>query len=160
MNKLLTMLFVSSFILLAQNKEEIKVKSISKIELEKLIKNRCGKNLLINVWATWCIPCREEFPDLAKMSMEYKDSLDVIAISVDYPDEIDTKIKPFLEMNNVQFPVYISGFDKDEELIHFFSDKWNGALPGTFIYNKSGNQIRFLEGKQSFESFSSIIENL
>ena len=100
------------------------------------------------------------FPDLAKMSMEYKDSLDVIAISVDHPDEIDTKIKPFLEMNNVQFPVYISGFDKDEVLIQFLSDKWNGALPGTFIYNKSGNQIRFLEGKQSFESFSSIIENL
>ena len=70
------------------------------------------------------------------------------------------KVLPFLKQNNVHFPVYINGFDKDEKLIKFFNDKWNGALPGTFIYDKKGKQIKFLEGKQSYESFSSIIKHL
>lgn len=160
MKKLLVIIIVISSLLSAQNKKDINIIPISKIELENLINEREGKNLLINIWATWCIPCREEFPDLVKIYKNYKNELDVIAISVDYAEEIDSKIKPFLDENMVQFPVYISGFAKDEELIQFINEKWNGALPGTFVFDKNGLQIKFFEGKQSYESFSSIIDSL
>lgn len=156
---MLTLFFLNS-LLLANYQTSVTVKEINKDLLNNLIKNRNGKIFLVNVWATWCIPCREEFPDLVKLAYNYKEDLEVIAISVDYKDEIETKVKPFLIQNNVQFPVYISTFKKDDELINYFNDKWNGALPGTFIYDSSGNQVNFMEGKHSYESFSSIIKML
>ena len=46
---------------------EIQVKIINAEELNGIIKNN-DRPLLINVWATWCMPCREEFPDLVRIS--------------------------------------------------------------------------------------------
>jgi thiol-disulfide isomerase/thioredoxin len=160
MKLLMLILFILNSLPLANFESSVEVKEINEDLLNNLIKNRNGKILLINVWAAWCIPCREEFPDLVKLAYNYKDDLDVIAISVDYKDEIETKVKPFLIQNKVLFPVYISVFKKDDELINYFNDKWNGALPGTFIYDSSGNQVNFMEGKHSYESFSSIIKIL
>lgn len=149
-----------STICYSQQYSNTEIKSITDIELDEIIFNRNDKLLLVNAWASWCISCREEFPDLVELSNIYKNELDVIAISVDYEEDVKDKVLPFLNQNKVEFPVYLSGFKKDEELINYFSKEWNGALPGTAIYDVNGKQIKFLEGKQSYESFSSIIETL
>lgn len=151
------------FLLLAQlltfeEKSNIDVKIINASSLDKIIHERDGKLLLVNIWATWCIPCREEFPDLVKLYDNYKEKVDLVAISVDYEDEIDDKIIPFLNNNNVTFPVYVSGFKDDESLISYFKSEWNGAIPATFLFNAESLEIKKLEGKHSYESFSSIIE--
>src|ERR687884_723345 len=53
--------------------------------------------LLINFWATWCDPCREEFPDLVKIDTEFRSKgLDFIAISLDDPPDVKTKVPAFL----------------------------------------------------------------
>jgi len=99
MKLLMLILFILNSLPLANFESSVEVKEINEDLLNNLIKNRNGKILLINVWAAWCIPCREEFPDLVKLAYNYKDDLDVIAISVDYKDEIETKVKPFLIQN-------------------------------------------------------------
>ena len=127
--------------------------------LDKLIRNRNGKVLLINVWATWCMPCREEFPDLVKLAEKYQDQeLEVIGISADYPDEIDLKIRPFVESQKVNFPIFVQNFDKQENFINYLSEDWSGALPATFIYDKSGIQQVFLLGKRSYQEFQQTVE--
>ena len=149
-------ILISSALIISQSD----VKEINADDLNDIIKKRDNKLLLINVWATWCIPCREEFPDLVKLADKYEKELEIIAISVDYEDEVETKVKPFLAKNNVNFKVYINGFKKDQEIIEFFNNDWNGALPGTFIYDRKGKQIKFIEGKRSFESFSSLLDEI
>lgn len=142
------------------NNSDIIVNKIDSVSLDNLIKERNGKILLINIWATWCIPCREEFPDLVKLNSAYKNKIDVVAVSVDYEDEIESKIMPFLKKNNVNFPVYVSGFNNDDSLINYFKSEWSGAIPATFIFDMDGKEIKMLEGKHSFESFSSIIDEI
>ena len=128
--------------------------------LQKLISQRNGRILLINVWATWCIPCREEFPDLVRLTTTFQDRpVDVVAISADYPDEIDSKVIPFLQSQQVNFPVYVQNFERQEDFINFLNREWSGALPASFIYSISGEQKFFLLGKQSYLEFSSAIEN-
>lgn len=144
----------------AQVNKEYSIDSIDEQKLEEIISNRNNKNLLVNIWASWCVPCREEFPDLVKLYDIHKNSLDIVAITVDYKEEINDKVIPFLTQMNISFPVFISDFKKDEQLIKFFDESWSGALPGTFIYDKNGNQIMKLEGKQSFESFSSVLKSI
>ncbi len=160
LKKYFLLFLLSSLLTYGQTDKSIEIKSITESELNDLIENREGKFLLINIWATWCIPCREEFPDLVKLSNNYKNVLDVVAISVDFAEDIESKAKPFLIENKVEFPVYLSGFKNDEQLINYFSKNWNGAIPATFIYDKEGRQVKFLEGKHSFESFSSLLNNL
>ena len=137
--------------------KDISVEKIDKAKLSKLIKERKGKILFLNLWATWCVPCREEFPSIVKLSEEYKE-VDFAAISVDFPDEVNSKIIPFLKSNNAKFTCFVNGFEGDEALINALDKKWNGALPATFIYDKSGKKISFLEGKQSYDQFKKEIE--
>jgi len=132
--------------------EEIVVEKIDKTKLTKIIKERKGKVLFLNLWATWCVPCREEFPEIVKLVKEFKD-VEFIGISVDFPEEVDSKIIPFLKSQNANFVSYVNAFEGDEELINFLDIKWNGALPATFIYDRNGKKISFLEGKKSYDEF-------
>ncbi len=132
--------------------EEIVVEKIDKNKLAKIIKERKGKVLFLNLWATWCVPCREEFPEIVKLVNEFKD-VEFIGISVDFPEEVDSKIIPFLKSQSANFISYVNAFEGDEELINFLDTKWNGALPATFIYDKNGKKISFLEGKKSYNEF-------
>lgn len=142
----------------AQN--NIEVDAADRASLDALIENRDGKLLLINIWATWCIPCREEFPDLVKISDTFSEELEVVALSVDFKDEVEKKVLPFLIEQEVNFKVLINEFKKDENLINYFNKDWTGAIPATFIYDKKGKQIKFIEGKQSYESFSSSLKDI
>jgi len=132
---------------------KIKVEIINKAGLTKLINVRNGKVLFLNLWATWCIPCREEFPSIVKLAEIYKKDVDFVGISADYSDEIESKIIPFLKLNKVNFTSFVSGFKKDEDLIDALDKNWNGALPATFIYDKTGKKLIMLEGEKSFEEF-------
>src|SRR4051812_12171300 len=52
--------------------------------LPKILKPN-GKPLLVNFWATWCDPCREEFPELVKIDADYKGKIDFITVTLDEP---------------------------------------------------------------------------
>ena len=135
----------------------IDVKIISIEELKDFIQNRGGKPLLINVWATWCAPCREEFPDLVKMANEYHNKIDVVGISVDFPEEIDSKIIPFLKKQNADFKNYVIKVIEPEDFINLLNENWSGAIPATFIYDENGEQIEYFIGKQSYEEFEKAV---
>ncbi len=134
------------------------VASINESGLQDLIDNRKGKVLLLNIWATWCIPCRKEIPDLIRLSNNYKNSIDVVGISIDYPEDLTQKILPFLKKNNVTYANYISAFRKDEDLINFLNKNWSGAIPASFIYNPEGTLLHFIEGKKDYDFFEQLIK--
>ncbi|MCV4594106.1 TlpA family protein disulfide reductase, partial [Escherichia coli] len=73
----------------------IVVKLVEDPEIREIIKPR-GRPLLINFWATWCDPCREEFPDLVEIDRQYKGKIDFITISLDDPEDIKTRVPQFL----------------------------------------------------------------
>lgn len=128
--------------------------------MERLIENRQGKILFINFWATWCGPCREEFPDLNRLSQLYADDrVEIVAISVDYPDEIDTKIRPFLKKMAPTFPVYVADFEDNEALINRINPDWSGALPASIVYDSLAVARKFHLGKADFETLQRLVES-
>jgi thiol-disulfide isomerase/thioredoxin len=140
---------------------KIEVSLLTADGFKPLIDKYHGKILFINLWATWCVPCKEEFPDLVRLKEYYKDAdVAIIGISVDFPDEIDTKVKPFLYSQNVNFPNFIQDFKEPEDLINLLNKNWRGAVPTTFIYDQEGHQQKFLLGKHTFEEFKSEIESV
>lgn len=128
---------------------------------QQLIQERNGKILFVNVWATWCVPCREEFPALVKLADAYRDSeVEIIGISADYPDEIASKIVPFLQEQNANFKNYVRNFADDQAFIKSINPKWSGALPVTVLYDREGNQQVFHLGEADFETFRQYIESI
>lgn len=125
----------------------------------EILEDNEGKVIVVNVWATWCVPCVEEMPDLVKLSDSYESgNVKVIGISIDYPEEIQSKILPFIKKNKINFPVYVNNFKNDEALINFLNKDWSGAIPVTFVYDKTGVQKEILLGKHSFDNFKSAVE--
>lgn len=108
--------------------------------------------VVVNVWATWCIPCREEFPDLLKLRRDYRDrGVDVLFVSGDFGGERD-QATSFLTEQGVDFPTFIKTGD-DMAFIDAFDPKWSGALPATFIFDGQGRLRHALYGKSSYAQF-------
>jgi len=145
----------------ADRKRVETVEPIDKAGLQKLIKERNGRILFLNIWATWCAPCVEEFPDLVKLSRAYPEhEVEVVGISADYPDEVESKILPFIKKHDVPFRILVAAFERQEDFINGVNPAWSGALPATLVYDQYGNQRLFLVGQGTFEEFKKAIDTV
>ena len=136
-----------------------KVTQIDLSELREVIKPK-GKPLLINFWATWCGPCREEFPDLVKIGNEHKDKIDLITVTLDDPAEIDGEVKTFLTEMNSDFPTYLLKTPDESAAIDVVSKDWQGALPFTILFTAQGATVYSVQGKFKADVLAAAIEKL
>lgn len=128
-------------------------------ETRKQIATSHAALTLVHVWATWCQPCREEFPELLKVYDAYrKDGLDLKLVSADNPDDLET-VNTFLREQDSPVDSLVST-DLDENFIELFSPKWSGALPASFFFDSNGKLVAEWEGKRSYEEYASTIEQL
>jgi len=128
-----------------------KVVQIDAAKLETLLKPN-GRPLLINFWATWCDPCREEFPDLVKLDAEYKGKVDVITISLDDLVEIDRDVPKFLASVKSEMPAYLLKTTDDDAAIRLVSKDWSGNLPFTKLIDANGSTVYQRNGKFRYET--------
>jgi thiol-disulfide isomerase/thioredoxin len=89
-----------------------------------------GKVVLVNFWATWCAPCREEIPMLIALQEHYRDQLVVVGLSVDERPAAD--VRTFAQKFNVNYPIVMAS----EELQTAFGGI--SVVPSTFIVNPDG----------------------
>lgn len=136
-----------------------KVTQIDAEALKNLLKPN-GKALLINFWATWCEPCREEFPDLVKISADYKDKIDVIAISLDELSELNSGVPKFLAEMKAEMPAYLLKTPDEGAAIATVSKDWQGGLPFTILFNANGETIYSKQGKFKTDFLRAEIENV
>ena len=95
--------------------------------------------VLINFWATWCGPCRSEFPAINKVYEEYKDKVAFIALSIE-PEDKNEVISSFRQTNGLSLPM---GRDKDHKL---YDTAKTTSIPVTIIIDRFGNVVFFQIG--------------
>lgn len=128
----------------------------SGLQILEAVGDSRGRVVLVNIWATWCIPCREEFPDLIRIRDKYKDQgLDLILVSTDFEGNSE-EAQGFLRDQGVNFPSFIKS-DKDQAFIEALNSDWSGALPASLLYNRLGEQVHFWEGQASYTEFETEI---
>jgi thiol-disulfide isomerase/thioredoxin len=93
-----------------------------------------GKVILLNFWATWCGPCREEIPELVALQNRYKDRLQIIGLVVDDDDE--KEIRSVIESKGINYPVALA----DPETR--FAYGGIAALPTVFVINAEGRVVQ------------------
>ncbi|MFC1554929.1 TlpA disulfide reductase family protein [candidate division KSB1 bacterium] len=146
-------LFSALLILMVSFCAEEKVSPIEHVDADQVrnaVGSKSGNVVLVNMWATWCDPCVEEFPDIVDLYNRYKDSgLEVITVSFDFEEQIETKLIPFLaEQNADGFLNYFKNEDIDDnKFIDGFDPDWSGAIPVTFLYDRQGNRQMIKHGR-------------
>jgi thiol-disulfide isomerase/thioredoxin len=93
-----------------------------------------GKVVLINFWATWCPPCREEIPELIDLANRYKDGLQVVGISMDDADA--SQVKDFATRMGMNYPIVMGG----REIITPYGGV--PGLPTTYVINRDGRIVQ------------------
>ena len=96
------------------------------------------KTYVINFWATWCAPCVKELPYFEEINKKFKDkNTEVILVSLDFPSQIETKLKPYLKRNKIKSRVILLDDSKMNTWVPKVSEQWNGGIPATLIVNSS-----------------------
>lgn len=104
-----------------------------------------GGVTLVNLWATWCAPCRAEMPALLHVARAHEaDGVRLMLVSVDFDDQLPA-VRKFLGSHGVDQTTYLKN-EKDETFINGIHPEWSGALPATLVYDRNGKLVQFWEG--------------
>ena len=137
------------------------VSAIDTDALKNLLAESRQKPLLVNFWATWCDPCRDEFPDLVKIDSEYRPhSLDFVTVSLDDFSDITTSVPKFLGTMKAKMPAYLLKANDPEPAINAVDPKWQGDLPATFLYNEKGEVVYKHFGRVNTAELRTAIDKL
>lgn len=128
--------------------------------LQEVVEGRKGSVVLVNVWATWCAPCREEMSALVKVYREFRDQgFSLVLVSTDEIDLLRTRVQPMLKEFGVDFLSYINN-GNEEALMTAMHPEWSGALPTSFLYDRSGNLVEMMVGSRTQEQFTQAIRKV
>ncbi|MEJ7623682.1 MAG: TlpA disulfide reductase family protein [Pyrinomonadaceae bacterium] len=136
-----------------------KVTRIGLEGLRSVIKPK-GKPLLINFWATWCEPCREEFPDIVRLHGTYKTKIDVITVSLDDLADIRIAVPKFLAEMKATMPAYLLKTPDESAAVSLVSKDWPGNLPMTILYSPTGETVFLKNKKVTYQELSIEIDKL
>jgi len=120
---------------------------------EDRLANYRGKVVILNFWATWCAPCRDEIPDLNRLNREFPDDLSIISIS----DEAPALLQAFEN----QLPL-----ETESRVLPFGTElpqPFTGAFvirPSSFVIDREGVVRRYLLGARDYDFFRGTVESL
>ena len=129
---------------------EPEIRQVDLEGLKKLLQPdaKDARPLLVNFWATWCDPCREEFPDLVKIDADYRGkNFNFVTVSLDDVSEIATEVPKFLKLMKATMPTVLLNVNDPEPAIKSVDAGWDGQLPATFLYDKDGKVVFRYFGK-------------
>jgi thiol-disulfide isomerase/thioredoxin len=119
------------------------------------LRDHKGKVVLVNFWATWCVPCRKEIPELLEINNElYGDEFLMIGVSVDQGQDIMTKVNMFIDQQKID---YLNILDDGRLVKQFGSIR---GIPTTILIDKEGKVAEVLLGVRTKQQFMEKISAL
>lgn len=120
--------------------------------------------LVINFWATWCVPCIEELPDIMRLNAAYADrKVKLVLVSNDFKKNLQTKVVPFVREHAIEPYTVFMDEPTPNKWIDTVNPDWSGGIPSTWMLNPAGGKEAFHEGKMSYEQLEqmllSVLEN-
>jgi len=163
MKKILVLMFLVLVFVSCQKKEEANVGStpntaatkferMNSAKLKEVLASNKGNVVLINFFATWCPPCRQEVPELIQLKNSYAGK-NVVFIGLNVDETGEETLKPFAEKVGFNYPVYLA----DPELSKEYQVD---AIPNSFLFSKDGKLIQNLKGYVDPGSLKGMIDAL
>ena len=106
------------------------------------LENLSGRDVLVNVWATWCGPCRREMPALAQLARSMGPRLTVVAIDQGEDAQV---VNAYVRQFNVEFPVYLDRDQRVGTMFHLI------GLPSSFFVDRRGVVRDAVDGEMTYQ---------
>jgi thiol-disulfide isomerase/thioredoxin len=115
---------------------EVKLEVVKYDRLAEVVRNFRGKVVVVDAWATYCVPCIKEFPNLVRLQQKYgRDGLVCISVSVDPVKRQDAALK-FLQKQKAGFPNFLLAEDPP-----VWPERWNvQGVPVVFVFDREGRR--------------------
>ena len=121
--------------------------------------NNSDTTYIINFWATWCKPCFKELPSFDSLnSNSKKNNLKILLVSLDFKEDIEKKLNPFLLKNKIKLECVVLDEINGNDFINKVDEKWTGAIPATLI--KLNNKRIFIERTISLKSLNTYLAKI
>jgi thiol-disulfide isomerase/thioredoxin len=121
---------------------------------QQLLAKYRGKPLVVNFWATWCEPCRDEYPLIVELAKEFKPQ-GISVLGIDMDDDSDMNlVRRFIARNQPPFQNYRQkpGINLDA-FYDGVNPQWKGTMPQTIFYGRDGNIVGFFLGTRPRAAF-------
>jgi thiol-disulfide isomerase/thioredoxin len=133
---------------------------LDEADFHQMVASHHGKILLVDFWATWCAPCREELPKLVALHAANKNKgFELVTVSCDEPEQ-EAAAAQFVAAQGAPPPNYIRRAQNDDAFINAIDPKWSGALPALFLFDRNGRQARSFIGETDIKQLTAYIEKL
>jgi thiol-disulfide isomerase/thioredoxin len=126
----------------------------------KVLQQYRGKPLLVTFWATWCEPCRDEYPMLNELAKQYaSQGLKVVGVNLDDDGDL-ILMRRFIARYKPIFPNYRKKLGEEATFRRTVLPAWTGSLPVSVFYAKDGRQVGSFVGERNREAYEGAIRSL
>ena len=113
------------------------VRKLNYMQLDPYLHRQNDTLYIVNFWASWCVPCREELPAFEKIRGKYAGKkVKVLLVSLDFPNQLESHLLPFIHKNKLKSEIILLDDPNQNQWIDKVDAKWSGAIPFTQIYGK------------------------
>lgn len=150
--------FIIIFLLLINVVDAEDIQVVSFNQLDEMLNKRNDTTYLVNFWATWCQPCVKEIPAIEKVNQEYRNErFKTILVSLDFPGQIESRLKPFIREHNIQSEVLLLDEKNPNDWIDKVDSSWTGSIPASIIFNSRSRA--FYEESFEYQQLKAIIQS-
>jgi len=134
----------AAFVSLPQNLRDTKLQILDGESVK--LSDFADKVLIVNIWATWCGPCRQEMPELVKMNNEYKArGLVVLGLATSYNEHNDqAHVKDFIHAQNINYRIVWDDGTMAGPLVQLVQGQ--SVIPQSFVISRDGRIVKHFQG--------------
>ncbi len=134
----------AAFVSLPQNLRDTKLQTLDGESVK--LADFADKVLIVNIWATWCGPCRLEMPELVKMNNEYKArGLVVLGLATSYNEHNDqAHVKDFIRAQNINYRIVWDDGTMAAPLVQLVQAQ--SVIPQSFVISRDGRIMKHFQG--------------